>query len=274
MRKINYVVYYRSIDTALAQSLSDLEIIIVNDGSTDHTPEVVNWYAEKYANVVAIHQKNSGVPVARNMGIEHAKGEYIAFMDNDDMICPDMIKKLYVSAEKNNCDIAITSVCHITNKGYEISSYSRYFMEEDIAIDTDSFLNKYLINGFQTPAVWNKLYRTSLIKGHLIPAIIYDDEAWTPYIMSFADRLCYIDEGLYEYDRSIRSETLIDKWEKSNSEQLKNHKRATASIPVFPTPCPDFIATLEFPAKSINDSLCHLSGSNFNTSLAKITGFF
>ena len=226
MRKINYVVYYRSIDTALAQSLSDLEIIIVNDGSTDHTPEVVNWYAEKYANVVAIHQKNSGVPVARNMGIEHAKGEYIAFMDNDDMICPDMIKKLYVSAEKNNCDIAITSVCHITNKGYEISSYSRYFMEEDIAIDTDSFLNKYLINGFQTPAVWNKLYRTSLIKGHLIPAIIYDDEAWTPYIMSFADRLCYIDEGLYEYDRSIRSETLIDKWEKSNSEQLKNHKRA------------------------------------------------
>lgn len=90
----------RSIDTALAQSFYDLEIIIVDDGSTDGTLNILNWYAKRYANVIILRQENSGPATARNTGIRQAKGEYIGFMDSDDMIYPDMIERLYYSAKK------------------------------------------------------------------------------------------------------------------------------------------------------------------------------
>ncbi len=217
----------RSIDTALAQSFSDLEVIIVDDGSTDETPNILEWYAEKYANVKVIHQENNGVPAARNTGLMQANGEYIGFMDSDDMIYPNMIARLYHSARKNNCDIAVTSVYYITNTNYDISEFSQYPVEEDIAIDAEKFINMHSIIAYQFPVVWNKLYRASLVKSLSFPIMIYEDEAWIPYVLSFADRICYLNEGLYEYDRSVCENTLSRKLSKgSNAEIFANHKRA------------------------------------------------
>ena len=105
----NYVA--RCIDNVLAQTQPDVEIVVVNDGSTDHTKEIIDWYAEKYANVVALYQENRGAATARNIGIEYANGEYIGFVDSDDMLRPDMIRRLYNSVKKNDCDIVATSVC-------------------------------------------------------------------------------------------------------------------------------------------------------------------
>lgn len=127
----------RCIDTVLAQSQVDVEIIAVDDGSADHTSEIIDWYAEKYENVVAIHQGNSGVAAARNAGIEHAKGEYIGFVDADDMIRPCMIERMYRSAMNNNCDVVITSAYTITNDGY--IKHLCYKVKEDKAIAIDVF---------------------------------------------------------------------------------------------------------------------------------------
>jgi len=96
----------RSIDSALASSFSNLEIIIVNDGSTDDTQKIIDWYDKNYENVVSIQKENGGVADTRNVGIQAAKGEFIAFMDNDDLIRPDMISKLYASAVKKESDIS------------------------------------------------------------------------------------------------------------------------------------------------------------------------
>ena len=221
----DYIV--RSIDTALAQSLSDLEIIIVDDGSTDHTPEIIDWYAEKYVNVVVIHQENGGVPAARNTGIKHAKGEYIGFMDNDDMLHPDMAKRLYNSAKKNNCEIAITSVYQITNNGYEV--YVQHFLKEDTAISVDAFFRMLNAAGWgYSVVVWNKLYRSSLVKERLFPLILCDDSAWTPYILSYADRICYLNDYSYEYDRIIRHSTLVDEWRsESKEDRFMTYKNLT-----------------------------------------------
>lgn len=215
----------RSVDTVLAQTFSDSEIILVDDESTDHSAEIVDWYGEKYPNVIVTHRKNGGVPAARNTGIGLARGKYIAFMDNDDMLRPGMLQKLYLSIIKNDCDIAVTSIYQIIKGKYEVGMQSP--IEEDTAVTADEFLRMYASNGYAMFSIWNKLYRASLIKEHMFPEIMFDDEAWTPYILSHADRICYLDKALYEYDRSIRNGTLVDKWfRKSADEIFQSHKRA------------------------------------------------
>lgn len=221
----NYIA--RTIDTVLGQSFSDLEIIVVDDGSTDGTPKIIDWYAEKYSGVKAIHQKNGGTPAARNAGVAQADGEYIGFMDNDDMIHPDMIARLYHAAVESDCDIAVTSVRFIENGTHTISILSHYPMEENTAVDVDRFLDVHASNPYQFPVIWNKLYRAPLIKERPMPEIMFDDEAWLPYIFSFGKKMCYLNEGLYEYDRTIRGNTLVDDWNrKSGDEIFSSHKRA------------------------------------------------
>ena len=129
----------RCIDNVLAQSQPDVEIIVVDDGSTDNTPEIADWYARKYENVVAIHQENGGISEARNAGIRYANGEFIGFVDADDMIYPGMVERLYKSAKKNNCDIAITSAYKLTEQGRELFEWCP--LAEDIAISANEFLN-------------------------------------------------------------------------------------------------------------------------------------
>lgn len=209
----------RSVDTALAQTLAEVEIIIVNDGSSDETSSIIDWYAEKYANVLAVHQENAGPAVARNSGIMKAKGQYIGFIDSDDMIHPDRMASLYRSARKNNCDVAVTSAYQITNDGYEI--WIQYQMEEDIAVPVENFLRRNYIPscGFGL-VVWNKLYRASLVKSHLFPAFVgEEDVAWTPYILSYADQICYLNDCSYEWDRSIRNSTLGTELGKKTKEE-------------------------------------------------------
>ncbi|MDE6814900.1 MAG: hypothetical protein K2P71_02565 [Lachnospiraceae bacterium] len=84
----------------------------------------------------------------------------------------------------------------------------------------------YCVNAYQAPVVWNKLYHASLVKRCPFPLIAYEDEAWLPYILSFADRVCYLNEGLYEYDDTHKN-SLSDKChQKTGDEIFLNHKRA------------------------------------------------
>lgn len=216
----------RSIDTALAQSFLNLELIIVNDGSTDSTASIIDWYAEKYSNIIGIHQPNGRTPFARNTGIMYARGNYIAFMDSDDMIHPDMIANLFDSIWSNHCDIAITSIYMIEKSGYK--PLIQYPLKENVAVSTEEFFNMHFTKGcmFAT-IVCNKLYRTELVKKHLLPILPAEDDAWTPCILSYADTICYRDDCSYEYDR-IRSDTVSKAlWTRSREDMFEIHKNAT-----------------------------------------------
>ena len=212
----------RSIDTALAQSFADLEVIIVNDGSTDQTQRVIDWYQTRYPQIKSFSQSNGGQASARNTGIKYASGSFIGFMDNDDMLRPDMIERLYLSATKNECDVAITSVYQLIGETYgEIAVYP---MAEDIAVTVDEFFEHYIRN--LSPVIWNKLYRASLVKEHPCAVnVTFEDDAWTPYVLSYARRICYINAHLYEYDRRIRNTTGIHaSWSKPIEEKFLDHK--------------------------------------------------
>lgn len=212
----------RSIDTALAQSFADMEVIIVNDGSTDQTQKVIDWYQERYPQIKSFSQPNSGQASARNTGIKHASGNFIGFMDNDDMLRPNMIERLYLAATKNECDVAITSVYQLIGEIYgEIAVYP---MAEDTAVTVDEFFEYYMRN--LSPVIWNKLYRASLVKEHPCAVnVTFEDDAWTPYVLSYAERICYINAHLYEYDRRIRNTTGIHaSWSKPIEEKFLDHK--------------------------------------------------
>lgn len=211
----------RSIDTALAQSFADIELIIVNDGSTDQTQQVIDWYKERFSQVKSVCRPNGGQGAARNTGIELAAGRYIGFMDNDDMIRPNMVERLYRMIVRNDCDIAMTSIYLLRNEGYEEAGV--YPVEEDTVIPVEEFFEHYIRYAY--PVVWNKLYRASLIKAHIFGAAVYEDEAWTPYILSYADTICYMNEHLYEFDRIIRSATAGDRLlGRPIEERFKDHR--------------------------------------------------
>ena len=212
----------RSIDTALAQSFADMELIIVNDGSTDQTQRIIDWYKERYPQVRTFSQSNAGQASARNTGIRYAVGSYVGFMDNDDMIRPDMIERLYGAAVKNGCDVSVSSVYQLVKEGYvEMTSYP---IVENVAISVDDFFEQYMRN--LSPVIWNKLYSASLVKEHPFAVnVTYEDDAWTPYVLSYAQKICYMNGHLYEYDRTIRGTTAIyASWSKPIEEKFLDHK--------------------------------------------------
>lgn len=218
----NYIA--RSIDSALASDFNDLEIVIVNDGSTDGTQKIIDWYDKNYENVVSIIKENGGVADTRNVGIERAKGKYIAFMDNDDLIRPDMISTLYNSAEKNSCDVAIAPLYRLTDKGY--STHCNLPFEEDKAIDIDKYLEIMYTPGYYNCAIWNKLYKSEIVKAHpLGKGLRYEDVSWTPCILSYAKNFCFVNSPFYEWDRKTRPETFGDVLAKKPEHELYEHRK-------------------------------------------------
>jgi len=196
----------RSISTVLGSTIDSVELVLVDDGSSDNTREIISWYSEKYPDYVKkIFKQNGGVADTRNVGIEFAHGEYIAFMDNDDMIRPDGFRKLYEAIKNTNSDVAVAPLYRIDNDKY-VTRHTLPFAENQ-AIDIEDYLRLIFSDSFNNIGVWNKLYKADLVKEHPFGLLMYEDVSWTPYILSYADKFCYVKDICYEWDRKIRSAT-------------------------------------------------------------------
>ena len=110
------------IRSVLEQSMSDFEMILVDDGSTDGCPAICDAAAEQDDRVRVIHQKNGGLSRARNAGLDAARGEWIGFVDSDDCIHPDMYEKLLAAAEKNDADMAICNILRVMFSVFRLKS--------------------------------------------------------------------------------------------------------------------------------------------------------
>lgn len=213
----------RSIDSALSSTFSAFEIIIVNDGSTDNTQDIIDWYAHNYSNITPLIKQNGGVADTRNAGIKVAKGEYIAFMDNDDMIRPQMLEKLYATITKNDCDVAIAPLYRLLDNGYTV--HCKLPFETDVAHDIDKYLSIMYTPNFYNCAIWNKLYKASIVKEHPLGILKYEDVSWTPCILSYAKNFCFLDTPFYEWDRKLRPETFGDVLAKMSEDDLFEHRK-------------------------------------------------
>ena len=149
------------IESILNQTYRDLEILLIDDGSTDNSGKICDEYAEKDKRCIVIHQQNKGSSGARNTGLDNAKGEYISFIDGDDYIHPQMLEILYKEIEKENCDFAMISHKKVFNKleqNKDIEgNINVIYLNRHVLISGLYNKTNFLESDFQ--AVWNKLYK-------------------------------------------------------------------------------------------------------------------
>jgi len=169
---------HQCIDSILAQTYTNLEIILVNDGSPDNCGAICDEYAQKDGRIKVIHKENGGVATARNIGIDTAAGEYLAFMDSDDWIEPEMIDLLYNSLINNDADVS----CCGFYWTYVNMNVPEYHKEEKLVFNSEEAVEQVLTNGNVSVVPWAKLY-----KRHIF------DETRYPVDKLFEDNLIIID---------------------------------------------------------------------------------
>lgn len=183
----------KCLDSLVKQSLKEIEVIVVNDGTKDNSQKIIDKYVKKYPDKIkSFIKENGGQGSARNYGLEKASGEYIGYVDSDDFIEKDMYKKLYNKAKEKDYDIVVCG-------NYNVS-------EDYQNKNVDAFISNYnsdLENiFFGKMAVWNKIYkRDILVKNKLEfkEKVWYEDLAFTLKAIMNSNNFAFIDEPLYDY---------------------------------------------------------------------------
>ena len=207
----------RCLDSVINQTMSELEIICVNDGSTDKSGEILSDYASKDKRLIVINQENQGISVARNKALEFSTGEYVGYIDSDDWVDLDYYEKLYKSAIENNSEIVAAEILRCNDK--KASPIIQFDKEQTI---TDFSEKLRICDVPDSCFVWNKIYkRDFLINSGIkfIPKIIYEDILFTPKIILKSNRLSTVTNTYYHYYR--HKNTLVRK----QSEKAKQDKQ-------------------------------------------------
>lgn len=188
----------RCVDSILKQTYTQLEIILVDDGSTDASAKMCDAYAEQDDRVKVIHKENGGLSSARNAGLREALGSYIGYVDSDDWIEPDMYKDLLGACLEHQADVAICKYasiypeCEDKVESDRVSVLTREtLLEKYIGDDKD-----YVIYN----SVWSKLFKRELVEGMLFPeGHNSEDIMYTTRSFCRADKAVYIDRCFYNY---------------------------------------------------------------------------
>jgi len=182
----------KCLDTLVGQTLSDIEIIVINDGSPDNSQAIIDEYVEKYPEkMVSIVQKNGGQSSARNNGIDRATGDFIAFVDSDDYIELNALETSYEYAVAHGLDIVCFDYWMVN--GDSVTYYAHCAMDDS---ETDV---KYLLN---EASPWNKLISRRLFSEHPVRFLenyIYEDLEMIARLVLYTDKIGYLDKALYFY---------------------------------------------------------------------------
>ena len=179
------------LDSVLSQTYSNLEVLAVNDGSTDQSMAVLEVTAFDERRLTILDKPNGGLSDARNYGLAHAHGEYVCFIDGDDTIAPTFVKSLY-TAIKNGGDIAVCDMEYVYGDGRREFSSGGTFAKTNVK----SMPSLIRINN----SACNKLYRTSLFDEVQFPkGKLYEDLATVPIQLYRSQLVCKVDQPLYFY---------------------------------------------------------------------------
>lgn len=187
----------RCIDSILAQTYKNLEIILVDDGSPDGCGRICDEYARKDPRIRVIHQENAGLAGARNAALEIARGEFFGFVDSDDRIAPDMYETLLRSMEQEDADIAICGRYMEMESGELIPMFD--FPKQKV-FDNHEAIRRFLLSEGLDAAAWDKLYRRSLWGDARYPLrYVSEDVPVTSRLLAKANRVVHCGKPLYYY---------------------------------------------------------------------------
>ncbi len=195
----------RCVNSIVAQSYDNLEIILVDDGSPDGCPQICDIWAKKDDRIKVIHKNNGGLSDARNAGIQIMKGEYVTFVDSDDWIHKDMIMSLYTHIKSEESQVSICSY-ERKNMDFERNPLSGNCVSFS---GTESVKKLYTPNfGISFTTAWGKLYKSNLWENIRFPFGKYHEDEFTTYkILYSARKVTYTEDKLYFY--FINNESII-----------------------------------------------------------------
>lgn len=185
----------RCVDSIINQTYTNLEIILVDDGSTDDSRKICDEYAEKDGRIKVIHKSNGGQGSARNMALDIAKGQYIGFVDSDDWLEPDMYEYLYHAIKDNFADISVCGT-YRTKNSMVIPSYTSKTIQ---VMDTLETLKSFYDGKLFQVAVWDKLYQRELWDEIRFPNIFREDIFVTFKVLAKSKKTVHIGAAKYNY---------------------------------------------------------------------------
>lgn len=214
----------QSLDSLINQTLEDIEIICVNDGSTDDSTKILNEYTKNDARIKVIHQENKGTGAARNEGLKMARGECIGFVDPDDWVKDTMFERLYDIIKEQNVDIAMCMPDGF-NEGKQVFQTFGYFVDDNFTkLKEKVVFNWTEISPFSYPmCIWNKLYKKELIDKHNIDfaeGLDFEDHKLIFKSLLTANKVYFIPEKLYVYRHNRPGSILSD-----NDKRLLDHMK-------------------------------------------------
>ena len=181
----------KCLDSLVNQTLEDMEIIVVNDGSPDNSEKIIKDYAKKYKNIKYLKKENGGLSSARNFGLKHAIGEYIGFVDSDDYVDKRMYQMMYEKAIESSADLVVCDLNYVYEDKEE-KAYSN--------IKTDTTDIKSIMNNIY-PAAWNKLYKKELFDNEVYfkEGVWYEDVEFIYRLLPYVNKIGVVHEHFYKY---------------------------------------------------------------------------
>ena len=205
------------IDSILAQTFTDFELLLIDDGSPDGCPAICDEYAEKDARIRVFHKQNGGVTSARNKGLDNAKGNWIIYIDGDDWIEPTYVEELYNEAINNEADIAICAFRFVYEDGSSVIEHPTIWDD-----NKQASLNRYIASIWTTAC--GSIQKSSLYKDNGVQSpkdlTFCEDFHLIVRLCYFADKVVSIDKPLYNYRQQPSSILHSTSFEKLQRDEL------------------------------------------------------
>lgn len=238
----------RCIDSILAQTFTDFELILVDDGSPDHCPEICDEYAARDSRIHVIHKRNEGVSIARNTGLDIVSGEYVTFVDSDDYIAPDRLELLFLQVAEHQADVVVTNYV-VVDDNYQVLNKIVHKQTGMVDTETPDKIVKYINNlflGSHGWEVWSRLFRRSIIADNNIrfPTTCADYAEDLGFILAYAlHAKCVVSLEYSGYFYRIRQDSMM----RTSESAVKLDQLNEVSKWVYPRYCAALGGEDEFP---------------------------
>ncbi len=258
----------KCIESVINQTYTNIEIILIDDGSPDNCGAICDKYAENDNRIKVIHKVNGGLSDARNAGMKIASGDYFVFIDSDDWVDKDYCEFLYNKQKEYDADIVVTPLRSVTQDGADIS---RKFTHETLIMTPEIAMEKMFARDSISWCAQAKLYRKELFEGVIYPVgVLMEDKATTYKLYHKANKIIFADTPKYNYlvrSGSIMRSTFSEKRLKSFDIQLELNTFLESNYPNTVK------ITHAYTAKNAVNMLCRMKAADMKKGMSEMYGY-